>query len=58
MELFGRDAGKSLAEVVARLMPKDREGARTCAVAADFPVIEDMLKEIEVGAHGENCPED
>ena len=52
VEFLGGEAGESLAEVVADLAAEDREGAGAGAVGALFAVVEDVVEEVEVLAHG------
>ena len=52
VELFGGQAGKALAEIVARLAAKNRTSAGAGAVGALFAVFKDIAEQIQVLPHG------
>ena len=53
VEFFRRQAGKSLAQIKARLPAEKRERAGAGTVAALLAVLEDGGEEVVVGFHGE-----
>ena len=51
MQFFGGEAGETLAQIVARLPAKDRDGARAGAVRARLPIVEDVPEQVEILLH-------
>jgi hypothetical protein len=52
VEFLGGQAGKALAQVVARLAAEDRKRAGAGAVRAVFAVFQNIPHQVEVGFHG------